>query len=163
REAPPVSQLAEVLLPEAEEGRPVELCVPAHRVVGVRMKWLPVPVVPDFLRLVSPLDVDVPRVPVGLLPAHEVPALEQEDALAGGRQGVGQRAAAGAGPDDDDVVAVHGSNLRRASGRTTLQGVCLGEPNVTAAPLALGAFAVSVASAGAPLLGLRLRKERRQS
>ena len=35
---------------------------------------------------------------------RRVAALEQQDLLAGGREGVRERAAARAGPDDDDVV-----------------------------------------------------------
>ena len=50
------------------------------------------------------LDVDRARVPVVLLARDVVAALENQDALARGRQAIGQRSAAGAGADDDDVV-----------------------------------------------------------
>ena len=45
------------------------------------------------------------------------PALEQQDALAGRRQVAGERAAPGAGADDDHVVALHVRSLRVARGR----------------------------------------------
>jgi hypothetical protein len=46
------------------------------------------------------------RIPVLLLARDEIAALDDEDAGAGIGKGVGERAAARAGPDDDDVVAV---------------------------------------------------------
>src|SRR6516225_348223 len=126
-----VAQLAEVLLAEAEERRAVELGVASHRVVGVRVERVALAVVPDLLRLVAALDVHPARVPVGLLPGDEVAALEEEDALAGGGQGLGQRPAAGAGADDDDVVAVHGTNLRSGPGQEGSHGVCASTATVT--------------------------------
>src|SRR6516225_12137130 len=126
-----VAQLAEVLLAEAEERRAVELGVASHRVVGVRMERVALAVVPDLLRLVAALDVHPARIPVGLLPGDEVAALEEEDALAGGGQGVSQRPAAGAGADDDDVVAVHGTNLRSGPGQEGSPPVCGSPTTVT--------------------------------
>src|SRR6185369_9742369 len=111
RDASVVPELAEVLLPEPEQRRAIELRVPAHGVVGVRMERVSLPVVPDLLRLVPALDVDPSRVPVGLLPRDVVAPLQKENALPGGRKSMGQSAASCPGPDDDDVEAVHGSNL----------------------------------------------------
>ena len=72
------------------------------------MERVALAIVPDLLRLVTALEVHRPRVPVGLLATDVVAALEEEDALTAGCQGVGQGAAAGAGADDDDVEAIHG-------------------------------------------------------
>src|SRR5262249_20983430 len=108
RDASVVLKLAEILLPKPEQRRAVELRVPAHCVVRVRVKRVPLPVVPELLRLVTPLDIDQPRIPVGLLASDEVAPFQQEDAFPGGRQGMGQSATSGTGPDDDDVEVVHG-------------------------------------------------------
>ena len=97
-------ELAEVFPPQPEQRGAVELGVPAHPVVGMRMQVLPVRVPPVLLGLVLPLHVDRPRTPVVRLPRHIVATLEQQDPLAGGRQPVEQGAAPRAGPDDDDVV-----------------------------------------------------------
>src|SRR5262249_57389046 len=102
---------------EPEQRGTVELRVPANRVVRVRVERVPLSVVPDLLRLVATLDIDQARIPVGLLAPDEVASFQQENALAGGRQGMGQRPASGTGPDDDDVEAVHGSNLQKGLGQ----------------------------------------------
>ena len=63
-------------------------------------------VVPRVRRDVAVVDEDVLREPVLRLARQPVAALEQQDALARRGEVAGQRAAAGAGADDDHVVAV---------------------------------------------------------
>ena len=62
------------------------------------------------------------RLPVLRLARQPVAALEQQDALAGRRQVAGERAAAGAGADDDHVVvsiqysfSISGTMIRAAA------------------------------------------------
>jgi hypothetical protein len=99
-----MGQLAEVLLPEPEERGAIELGVAADPLVGVRVQLLAGLVAPLLRGLVLPLDVDGASAPVVQLARHVVAALEHQDALAGSGQAVRERAAAGTGPDDDDVV-----------------------------------------------------------
>ena len=107
REAVDVVQLAEVLRPQPVQRGAVELRRAAHVVVHLRLERGAVVVVPGLLGHVPAVDEDRARIPVRHLARQEVAALEQQDPLAGVRQRVGERAAAGAGPDDD----------RRRSGR----------------------------------------------
>ena len=101
-----VPHLAEVLLPHPEERRAVELGVPAHVVMGAGVKLPAVLVAPRLLDVVAALDDDGVRVPVRLLARDVAAPLEEEDALAGGGQAVGERAAPSARADDDDVVVI---------------------------------------------------------
>src|SRR5882724_3056614 len=114
--------LAEVPLAKPEERRAIELGVPADPIIGVRMQRLPVLVAPDFFRLVLPLDVHRPRIPVVCFPRHVVAPLEEENLLAGRRQPVCEGAAAGTGTDDDDVIVGcrHGGRLAKARYRCCL-------------------------------------------
>src|SRR5437899_10132238 len=109
-----MAQLAEATLPQPEQAGALKLRVAADVIVRVRMEFLAVLVPPLFLRAVAALEHDRLGVPVLLLARHVVAALEQQDALAGGSEPVGQRAAAGAGADDDDVIMVHARLLGSA-------------------------------------------------
>ncbi len=82
----------------------------------------PVLVVPGVRGDVAVLDEHVLGEPVLRLARQPVAPLEQEDPLAGARQRAGERAAAGARPDDDHVEVVHGFLLRRARGRARCRG-----------------------------------------
>src|SRR5512143_3046904 len=97
RHAAVVPELAEVLAPEPEQRRAVELGVAAHPVVRVRVEILPLRVTPVLARLVATLDVHRPGAPVVGLTGYVVAALEEQDPLARGRQAVEQGAAAGSG------------------------------------------------------------------
>src|SRR5262245_6755209 len=97
----------EILFAEAVERGAVELGGAADEVVDLRLERLALLVVPGVGRDVAVVDEDVGRRPVGRLAGKPVAALEQEDALARGREVAGERAAAGAGSDDDDVERVH--------------------------------------------------------
>jgi hypothetical protein len=77
-------ELAEVLLAEAVERRPVELGRPADEVVDLRLERLLLLVVPHVLGHVAVVDEDVVRGPVRELPGKPVAPLEEEDPLAGG-------------------------------------------------------------------------------
>src|SRR5215471_14967757 len=102
-----MDNLSEIPLAEPEQGRTVEFRVAANVVVGVRMERLPVLVTPRLFGVVFRLDIDRTRVPVIFFAPDIVATLEQQNLLARGRKLVRERAAAGAGADDDDVVMRH--------------------------------------------------------
>ncbi len=105
RDAAGMAQLAEVLAPQPEQRRAVELGVAADVVVGVRMERGAAAVEPLLPGLVAAEDVHGARAPVVLLAPHVVAALDDENAFARGREAVGERAAARAAADHDHVVA----------------------------------------------------------
>jgi hypothetical protein len=74
--------------------------------VHLGLERLAVGVVPGLFADVAAVDEDGRRAPVLHLAREEVAALEHQDALARIGDGVGERAAARAGSDDDDVVVV---------------------------------------------------------
>src|SRR5471030_498299 len=96
--------LAEIGLAQTQQRGAIKLGVAADVVVYAGMEGFAVLVVPGFPGLILGLHEDGLRIPVVLLAPQEVAALDQQDALAAGRQAVRQRAAAGAAADDDDVV-----------------------------------------------------------
>src|SRR5437016_180970 len=96
---------------EAEERGAVELGIAADPVVRVGMERLAVAVAPRLLRLILPLEVDRPRAPVVRLARHVLAALEEQDLLPRRGQRPRERAAAGAGADDRDVVTLHRPSL----------------------------------------------------
>jgi hypothetical protein len=111
-----VVDLLEVALAQTEEDGPVDLRVTADEVLRVWAEALAVLVDPTLLRDVAIVAEDLLRIPVLGLARQVAAALEEEDALAGRGQPVGERAAAGAGSDDDHVVVlghVESSLLRR--------------------------------------------------
>ncbi len=117
RDAVVVADFAEVLGAHAEERGAVELGVPADVVVHLGREPVSVLVVPELRCAVLPFDEDRRRVPVVPFARQVVAALQKQDPLAGGRQAVGERAAAGACADDDDVVLPglgHAGHLRGA-------------------------------------------------
>src|SRR5215467_15311068 len=103
--------LAEILLAHAEEDRSVELCVPADEVLLVGLEGAAVLVIPELAGQVTVVDEDLAAVPVFRLARQVASALEQQDPLARRRQLVRQRATAGAGTDDDDVVVLGGHRV----------------------------------------------------
>src|SRR5438128_7440626 len=106
RDAAVVGDLAEVLPAEPDQPRAVELGVPANEVVRAGVELLAVAVVPGLLDVVAVLDLDGARVPVLLLARDVAAPREEEDALARGREAIGERPAPRAGPDDDHVVVI---------------------------------------------------------
>src|SRR5919108_2530845 len=109
-----VVDLAEVPLTQPEEDGAVDLRLAPDVVVLTGVERLPVLVEPRLVRLVLVADEYRAAVPVVRLAPQVIAALEDEDALAGGRQPVRERAAPGAGPDDDHVVVLgHEFLLRR--------------------------------------------------
>src|SRR5438552_16345897 len=131
RDAAVVGDLSEVLLAEPDQRGAVELGVPADEVVRAGVELLAVAVVPGLLDVVAVLDLDGTRVPVLLLARDVAAPLEEEDALARGREAIGERPAPRAGPDDDHVVVVvrhgpssggrpRGGHRRRPLGRPAL-------------------------------------------
>ncbi len=111
-----VAQLAEVLGAHPVEGRAIQLGRPSNEVVNLRLEGLAGAVVPGVGRDVAVVHEHVGGRPVGGLAGQPAAALEQQDALARRREVARERAAAGAGADDDDVVGVHQRDLRNALG-----------------------------------------------
>ena len=105
RDAAVMADLAEVLRPQAEQGRAVELRVSADVVVDLRRELVAVAVQPELRRTVLALHEDRGGVPVVPLARQVVTTFEQQDLLAGRRQPVSERASTGPGADDDHVVA----------------------------------------------------------
>ena len=99
--------LLEIALAQAEQDPAVDLGVAADEVLGVRSERDPVLVVPAFGRDVALAVEHLLRVPVLALAREVAAALEKQDVLARRREPVRERAAAGAGADDDHVVVVH--------------------------------------------------------
>src|SRR5439155_2124506 len=106
RHAALVGDLAEVLLAEPDQRGAVELGVPADEVMRAGVELLAIAVVPVLLDVVAVLDLDGARVPVLLLARDVAAPLEEEDALARGREAIGERPAPRAGADDDHVVVI---------------------------------------------------------
>ncbi len=99
-------ELAEVGRAEPVQRRTIELGRAADEVVDLRLERLALGVVPGIGRYVPAVDEDLTRIPVLHLAGEEVATLQDQDSLAGWGDGVGERTAAGPGPDDDDVVLV---------------------------------------------------------
>ena len=116
RDAVVVLQLAEVLAAQAVEGGAVELGGAADEVVDLRLERLAVLVVPGVGGDVAAVDEHVLGRPVLGFAGQPATPLEQQDALARRGEVPGQRAAAGTGADDDDVVVVgaHVSSATRS-------------------------------------------------
>jgi hypothetical protein len=101
-----VLHLAEIPLAHAQQHGAIELRVAADEVVDAGVERAAILVVPGLRRLVAIGDEHRLAVPVLPLARQEIAALQQQDARAGRREGVRKRAAARAGSNDDDVVAV---------------------------------------------------------
>ena len=98
--------LAEVLRPQPVQRGAVELRRPADEVVDLRLERRAVGVVPGVGRDVPAVDEHRLGLPVLRLARQEVAPLQQQDPLAGRGKGVGEGAASGPCPDDDDVVVI---------------------------------------------------------
>src|SRR5262245_61965306 len=112
-----VLDLAEVLGAQAVERRAVQLGRAADEVVHLRRERLVLLVVPGVLRLVAPVDEDVLGPPVLRLPRQEVPALQQQDSLAGRGEPMHESSTTGAASDHDHLVVAHTwtpNSLRRS-------------------------------------------------
>ena len=102
--------LVEVALAQAEQDPRVDLGVAADEVLGVRAERDAALVVPAFGGDVSLAAEHLLGLPVLGLAREVAAALEQQDLLARRREPVRERAAAGAGADDDHVVVLHRSS-----------------------------------------------------
>ena len=101
-----MANLTEVFFPETEQRGAVEFCIAADVVVGVRMQLFAVLVVPHLFGLVLSFEVYGAGIPVVFFARNVAAAFQEQDALAGGSQFMGQRAAACAGPDNDHIEMV---------------------------------------------------------
>ena len=99
--------LFEVALAQPEQHASIGLGVGAREVPGVRVELDSVLVVPAFAGDVAFAIEDLLRVPVLTLAREVAAALHEQDPLARRCEPVRERAAAGAGADDDHVVVVH--------------------------------------------------------
>ena len=108
RDATVVGDLPEVLGPQAEQRRTVELGVATDVVVLFGRELLTaVTVDPALVRQVLALDEHSLGLPVVALTGEVVAALDQQDAQPGWRERVRESPTSRAGPDDDDVVVGH--------------------------------------------------------
>src|SRR5437867_12368211 len=98
--------LAKILLPQAEKSSSVELCVAAHIVVSVRMQVTALNIAPDFLCVVSGIDIDGLRIPIVFLASDIIAAFQNQNPLSRLSQVVGERASTRSRPDDDHVVLI---------------------------------------------------------
>src|SRR5215216_6767497 len=101
-----MTNLAKVFLAQTKQRRAVEFRVATDKIVRVRVQLFAVNIAPRLFGVVLSVEVDGARTPVVLLARHVIAALEQQNLLTGGREFVGQRAAACARADDDYVVVV---------------------------------------------------------
>src|SRR5215213_11203198 len=101
-----VAKLAEVLRPEAEQRRAVELGVAADVVVDLGLKFVAVPVVPGLLRGVLPAYEHSVGLPVVAFPWQERPSLQPEHFRAVRGEPVSEGPTPGSRPDDDNVIVL---------------------------------------------------------
>src|SRR5690349_24731544 len=101
-----MTNLAEIFFAKAEERRAVKFRVTPDEIVRVRVQLFAVNVAPGFLGVVFAFEVDCARAPIVLLAGHVITSFEQKDLLTGGREFVGQRAAARARADNNYVVMI---------------------------------------------------------
>src|SRR5919109_1798260 len=74
-----MANLAEVFLAQPKQRRTEEFRIAADVVIGVRVKFLAVLIVPDFFGLIFSLEVDRPRVPVVLFSGHIAAAFNKQN------------------------------------------------------------------------------------
>lgn len=94
----------EITLLHTHESRAIEACVAPHPIVCVGYEGLVLLVEPLFLGSIPMLNENSLRIPVLGLDRQFLTAFQDQDFLATFRQAVGQRAAAGAGSHDNEVV-----------------------------------------------------------
>jgi hypothetical protein len=111
-----MAQLAEVLPAQTIERRAEHLGRPADEIMYLRLKRPAVAVVPGLGGDIAVLHEHRRRIPVLRLALEPIAALENQDALSRGRELSGERAAACAAADDDDVKAlVHACSISEKS------------------------------------------------
>ncbi len=136
-----VAKLTEVLRAEAEQGRAIELGVPADVVVHLWLELVAVPVIPGLLRGVLPAYEYRVGLPVVALPGQKRPTLQPEHLRAVRGKPVPECPTSGSRPDDDNVVVLvvchAGSLLQRGVLGCTdavsrhLRMSCLGDDVIT--------------------------------
>src|SRR5258708_40290834 len=106
-------KVAEILSAQPIKGRTIHLGGAPHEIVDTGLKGLAVLVLPDVSGDVAILDNHLFGTPILGLSRQPVAAFEQQDVLSQGSQMIGQRPAAGAAADDDDVIVsvAHESSL----------------------------------------------------
>src|SRR5258705_11064516 len=101
-----MTNLAKIFFAKTKQRRAVEFRVAADEIVRMRVQLFAVNVAPGLFGVVLSVKVDRAGAPVVFLARHVVPTFEQKDLLTGGREFVGERAAARARADNDYVVVV---------------------------------------------------------
>src|SRR5438552_1140593 len=121
--------LAKILFAQAEKSCAIKFRVPTDVIIRVRMQDAAIRAAPLFLCVISSFHVYRSGIPVLFLARHIRPALDQEDALAARRKFPGQRAAARAAADDDEIVMpiIH-TPIRRHECRILTRSFCVRSP-----------------------------------
>ena len=96
----------EIALAQPQQHRAVHFRIAADPVVYAGMERLAVFIVPGLVRLIAFAGEDRFAAPVLPFARQIVAALEDQDALAGGGEPVGEGAAPSAAADDDDVITI---------------------------------------------------------
>ena len=97
REAAVMADFTKIFFAQTEQRRAVEFGIAADVIVGVRMKFVAVFVMPHLFGLIFTFEVDGTGIPVVFLARHIPAPFQEQDALAGGREFMRQSAAACAG------------------------------------------------------------------
>jgi len=107
-----MSKAQEISLAQTKQRRAVQLRHPADVMIRTRLELLAVFIAPQALRHIAAVDEDFLGTPVFRLPFQPAAPFDQQNALARRRESMGQRTAARARADDDDViVGFHESSL----------------------------------------------------
>src|SRR5882724_8698132 len=101
-----MTKLAKVFFAKTKQRRAVKFRVAADEIVRMRVQLFAVNVAPGLFGVVLSVKVDRAGAPVVFLARHVVATFEQKDLFTGGREFVGERAAARARADNDYVVVV---------------------------------------------------------
>jgi len=109
-----VPELSEILLAHPEQRCSVHLGVAAHPIVRAGLEAPTLRILPGLVGRVLAVEEDASAVPVVTFAREPVSALDQQDPLAGGSQGMREGPASGTGSDDDDVVDAFVHEVSRA-------------------------------------------------
>src|SRR6185436_19109327 len=101
-----MTNLAKVFFAQTKQRRAVKFRIAADEIVRMRVQLFAVNIPPGLFGVVLGVEIDGASAPVVFLARHVVAAFEQKDLFIGGREFVGERAAARARADNYYVVVV---------------------------------------------------------